>query len=50
MMVPIPPVVTYRASMLLSEKKGTPEYDFWWRVMEVEWVVLVFGRWCADIK
>jgi hypothetical protein len=50
MMVPIPPVVTYRASMLLSEKKGTPEYDFWWRSMEVEWAVLVFGRWCADIQ
>jgi hypothetical protein len=49
-MVPIPPVVTYRASMLLSEKKGTPEYDFWWKVMEVEWVVLIFGRWCADIQ
>jgi hypothetical protein len=50
MMVLIPPAVTYRANMLLSEKEGTPEYDLWWRVMEVEWVVLVFGRWCADIQ
>jgi hypothetical protein len=50
MMVPIPSVVTYRASMLLSEKEGTFECDFWWRVLEVEWVVLVFGRWCVDIQ
>jgi hypothetical protein len=50
MMVAIPPVVTYRSRMILSEKEGTPEYEFWQRFMEVEWVFLVFGRWCADIQ
>jgi hypothetical protein len=50
MLVPLPPVVTYRASMLLREKAGTPESNFWWRVFEAEWVVLVFGRWCADVR
>ena len=49
-MVPIPPVFTNRASMLLSEKYGTLEYDLLWKLMEVEWVVLVFGCWCADIQ
>jgi hypothetical protein len=50
MMVSIPPVVTYRASMLLTEKVGSPDYNFWWRVMEAEWVVLVLGCWCSDIQ
>ena len=50
MLVPLPPVVTYRASMLLREKAGTAESNFWWRVFEAEWVVLVFGRWCADVR
>jgi hypothetical protein len=49
MAVPLPPVLTYRARMLLPEKEGTPEGEFWWRVFELEWTVLAFGRWCADI-
>jgi hypothetical protein len=46
---PLSPVLTYRARMLLPGKEGTPEGEFWWRVFELEWTVLVFGRWCADI-
>jgi hypothetical protein len=40
----------YRARMLLWEKAGMSECDFFWRVFESEWVVLVFGRWCADVR
>jgi hypothetical protein len=47
--VPLPPVLTYRARMLLPEKEGTPEAEFLWRVFELEWTVLGFRRWCADI-
>lgn len=49
MAVPLPPAITYRARMLLVEKSGTSESRFWWMVVEAEWTVLVFGRWCADI-
>jgi hypothetical protein len=50
MLVPLPQVVTYRANMLLRDKAGTPERDFWRRMFEAEWVVLVFGRCCADMR
>jgi hypothetical protein len=36
--------------MLLWEKAGISECDFFWRVFESKWVVLVFGRWCADVR
>jgi hypothetical protein len=49
MAVPLPPAITYRARMLLMEKEGTSESRFWWMVVEAEWAVLVFGRWCADV-
>jgi hypothetical protein len=49
MAVPLPPAITYRACMLLMEKYGTSESRFWWMVVEAEWTLLVFGRWCADI-
>jgi hypothetical protein len=49
MFVPLPPVITYRARSLLPEKVGTPEGEFFERVLEAEWTALVFGRWCADI-
>jgi hypothetical protein len=49
MAVPLPPAITYRVRMLLMEKDGTSEPRFWWMVVEAEWAVLVFGRWCADI-
>jgi hypothetical protein len=48
MAVPLHPVITYRARMLLVEKAGTSESRFWWMVVEAEWNVLVFGRWSAD--
>jgi hypothetical protein len=44
--VPLPPVLTYRASILLE---NTPEGKFWWQVFEVEWTVLVFSHWCNDL-
>jgi hypothetical protein len=47
MLVPLPPVLTYRARFLLEEH--TPEGRFWWQVFEAEWTVLVFARWCTDI-
>jgi hypothetical protein len=50
MAVPLPPVVTYKASQLLSRKNDTIEGRFWWLVFESEWTVLVFARWCADIR
>jgi hypothetical protein len=50
MFVPIPPCVTYRASRLLSGDAAHPDSPFWWLVFESEWVVLLFGRWCSDIK
>jgi hypothetical protein len=49
MAVPLPPAITYSARMLLMEKDGKSESRFWWMVVEAEWTVLVFGRWCADI-
>lgn len=47
MLVPLPPVLTYRARFLLEEH--TMEGKFWWQVFEAEWTVLVFARWCTDI-
>jgi hypothetical protein len=49
MAVPLQPVLTFRARMLLPEKEGTPEGELWWSVFELEKTVLVFGPWCADI-
>jgi hypothetical protein len=49
MAVPILPVVTYRARMLLTKNRATSDYAFWWRVFEAEWTVLLFSCWCADI-
>jgi hypothetical protein len=49
MVVPLPPVTTYRARFLLEECRGTLEYEFWWRVFETEWTAIAFGRWCSDI-
>jgi hypothetical protein len=50
MAVPLPPVVTYKASQLLRRAEDTIEGRFWWLVFESEWTVLVFARWCADIR
>jgi hypothetical protein len=49
MVVPLPPVTTYHARFLLEERRGTLEYEFWWRVFETEWTAIAFGRWCGDI-
>jgi hypothetical protein len=49
MIVPLQPIVTYRARFFLSNKAGTAEAAFYERVLEAEWTVLVFSRWCADI-
>jgi hypothetical protein len=50
MSVPLPPIVTYKASKLLHRMSKTPEGRFWWLVFESEWTVLVFARWCSDIR
>jgi len=49
MLVPLPPVLTYRSRAFLPEKAGTPEAEFFQRILEAEWVALVFSRWCSDI-
>jgi hypothetical protein len=49
LVVPLPPVVTYRGRFLLEEYAKSLEGNVWWRVFEVEWTTLVFGRWCTDI-
>jgi hypothetical protein len=49
MFVPLPPVLTYRASRLLPEARHRGEAKFWWTVFEAEWITLVFSRFCADI-
>jgi hypothetical protein len=46
MLVPLPPILTYRASRLIE---GGSEGEYWRTVFEAEWVVLVLSRWCADI-
>jgi hypothetical protein len=49
MFVPLPPVLSYRASAFLPNKVGTPEGQFFQLVLEAEWSALVFSRWCSDI-
>jgi hypothetical protein len=49
MVLPLPPVVTFRARYLLNSSRGTAEGDFWWRVFETEWTAILFARWCTDI-
>jgi hypothetical protein len=46
MFVPLPPLLTYRASRLIE---GGSDDEYWNTVLEAEWVVLVLSRWCADI-
>ena len=46
MFVPLPPLLTYRASRLIE---GGSDAEYWHTVFEAEWVVLVLSRWCADI-
>jgi hypothetical protein len=43
MSVPLPPVLTYRGSGLIL---GDPLH---WAIFRIEWTVLVFGRWCANV-
>jgi hypothetical protein len=50
MSVPLPPLVTYKASQLLHRMSKTPEGRFWRLVFESEWTVLFFARWCSDIR
>jgi hypothetical protein len=51
MFVALPPIVTYRASRLLQLSNLTEvETEYWWRVFEAEWVVMVFCRFCADMS
>jgi hypothetical protein len=49
MYVPLPPVLTYRASTFLPDKVKNDSWPFYQRVLEAEWTILVFARWCADI-
>ena len=46
MFIPLPPLLTYRASRLIDDGF---ENLYWRTVFEAEWVVLVLSRWCADI-
>ena len=48
--LPIPLVFTYKAPRLLTGNPDSADSHFWWRVFETEWTVLLFGRWCADIR
>jgi hypothetical protein len=50
MLVPLPPIFTYKASQLLHRMSTTPEGRFWWLVFESEWPVLFFARWCSDVR
>jgi len=47
--VPLPPVLTYRGRSLLSATASLRERKYFEAVLEAEWTVLIFGRWCADI-
>jgi hypothetical protein len=49
MMVPLPPVLTYRRSRFLSDYRGIPEGGFYERVLETELTASTFVRWCSDI-
>lgn len=49
MYVPLPPILTYRTSAFLPENADNDTWEFYQRVLEAEWTVLVFARWCADI-
>jgi hypothetical protein len=49
MMIPLPPVLTYRESRFLSDYRGTPEGELYERVFETEWTAFIFARWCSDI-
>jgi hypothetical protein len=49
MMVPLPLVLIYRGSRFLSDYRGTPEGEFYERVLETEWTASIFARWCNDI-
>ena len=49
MYVPLPPVLTYRSREFLPDRIGTPEGEFYQRVLEAEWTALVFARWCSDV-
>jgi hypothetical protein len=46
MFVPLPPLLTYRASRLIE---GRSDSEYWNTVFEAEWVVVVLSRWCTDI-
>ena len=46
MFIPLPPLVTFRASRLIDDGF---ENLYWRTVFEAEWVVLVLSRWCAEI-
>jgi hypothetical protein len=47
----LPPIVTYRASRLLQRSNlNEVETEYWWRVIEAEWVAMVFCRFCADMS
>jgi hypothetical protein len=44
MMVPLPPVLTFRGSRFLSDYRGTPEGEFYEQVLETEWTASIFER------
>jgi hypothetical protein len=49
LLVPLPPVLTYRAGNFLPGAIGTESGKFFEAVLETEWTALVFARWCSDI-
>jgi hypothetical protein len=49
MYVPLPPILTFRASAFLPDKVDDDSWPFYQRVLEAKWTVLVFSRWCADM-
>jgi hypothetical protein len=49
LLVPLPPVLTYRAGNFLPGAIGTEPGKVFEAVLETEWTALVFARWCSDI-
>jgi hypothetical protein len=49
MFVPLPPVLTYKSGAFLTLRSTEAERLFFDAVLETEWTVMVFSRWCTDI-
>jgi hypothetical protein len=50
MYVPLPPILTCRASAFIPDKVDDDSWAFYQSVLEAKWTVLVFSRWYADMR